>query len=113
MLDLHLVVWCLFREEFVENVRLHCSQLNDFFSIVFEPGWFINELDGISVAVTHGSPWPYDTFVPIIFAGYKLKPQTVARRVHTVDVALTLANIVGAKPPSGASGNVLLEVVEQ
>ena len=78
--------------------------------VVFEPGWFINNLDGLSVAVVHGSPWPYDTFVPIIFAGHKLKPQTVSRRVHTVDVAPTLANIVGAKPPSGASGEVLLEV---
>jgi len=81
--------------------------------VVFEPGWFINNLDGLSVAVVHGSPWPYDTFVPIIFAGYKLKPQTVSRRVHTVDVASTLANIVGAKPPSGASGEVLLEVLGQ
>ena len=81
--------------------------------VVFDPGWFINDLDGISAAVVHGSPWPYDTFVPIIFAGYNLKPQTVSRRVHTVDVAITLANIVGAKPPSGASGDVLLEVVEQ
>jgi predicted AlkP superfamily pyrophosphatase or phosphodiesterase len=81
--------------------------------VVFDPGWFINDLDGITVAVVHGSPWPYDTFVPIIFAGYQLKPQTVSRRVHTVDVALTLADIVGAKPPSGASGVVLLEVVEQ
>ncbi len=81
--------------------------------VVFDPGWFINDLDGLSVSVVHGSPWPYDTFVPIIFAGYKLKPQTVSRRVHTVDVASTLANIVGSKPPSGASGNVLLEVVDQ
>ena len=78
--------------------------------VVFEPGWFINNLDGLSVAVVHGSPWPYDTFVPIIFAGHNIKPQTVSRRVHTIDVASTLANIVGAKPPSGASGEVLLEV---
>ena len=81
--------------------------------VVFDPGWFINDLDGLSVAVVHGSPWPYDTFVPIIFAGHNLKPQTVSRRVHTVDVAPTLANIVGAKPPSGASGEVLLEVLGQ
>ena len=81
--------------------------------VVFEPGWFINNLDGLSVAVVHGSPWPYDTFVPIIFAGHNIKPQTVSRRVHTVDVASTLANIVGAKPPSGASGEVLLEVLGQ
>ena len=80
--------------------------------VVFNPGWFINDLDGISVAVVHGSPWPYDTFVPIIFAGHNVKPQTVSRRVHTVDVAMTLSNIVGAKPPSGANGKVLFEVIE-
>jgi len=81
--------------------------------VVFNPGWFINNLDGLSVAVVHGSPWPYDTYVPVIFAGHKLKPKTVSRRVHTVDVAATLANIIGTKPPSGASGDVLLEVVGQ
>jgi len=81
--------------------------------VVFNPGWFINDLDGLSVAVVHGSPWRYDTYVPIIFAGYGIKPQVVSRRVHTVDVALTLATIVGAKPPSGASGEVLLEVLGQ
>ncbi len=81
--------------------------------MVFNPGWFINDMDGLSVTVTHGSPWRYDTFVPIIFAGNGIKPQTVSRRVYTVDIALTLATIVGALPPSGASGEVLLEVVGQ
>jgi predicted AlkP superfamily pyrophosphatase or phosphodiesterase len=81
--------------------------------VVFNPGWFINDLDGLSVAVVHGSPWRYDTYVPIIFAGNGIKPQSVSRRVHTVDVALTLATAVGAKPPSGAAGEVLLEVLGQ
>ena len=81
--------------------------------IVFDPGWFINDFDGISVTVTHGSPWRYDTFVPIIFAGYSIKQQAISRRVHTVDVAITLATIVGTSPPSGAAGEVLLEVVGQ
>jgi predicted AlkP superfamily pyrophosphatase or phosphodiesterase len=80
--------------------------------VVFKPGRFINDFDGLSVAVTHGSPWRYDTYVPVIFAGYGLKPQTVKRRVHTVDVATTLSNLVGALPPSGAAGDVLLEVSE-
>jgi len=81
--------------------------------VVFNPGWFINNLDGLSVAVVHGSPWRYDTYVPIIFAGYGIKPQTVSRRVHTVDVALTLATAIGTKPPSGAAGEVLPEVLGQ
>ncbi|RYH07177.1 alkaline phosphatase family protein [Tropicimonas sp. IMCC6043] len=79
--------------------------------IVFKPGWFINDMDGLSATVTHGSPWRYDTFVPIIFAGFGIEPQTVSRRVHTIDVALTLATIAGTPPPSGAAGEVLFEVL--
>jgi len=69
--------------------------------------------NGLSVAVVHGSPWRYDTYVPILFAWNGIKPQTVSRRVYTVDVALTLATAVGTQPPSGAAGEVLLEVLGQ
>ena len=51
--------------------------------VVFNPGWFINDLDGLSVVVVHGSPWRHDIYVPIIFAGYGTKSQKVSRRVHT------------------------------
>lgn len=81
--------------------------------VVFNPGWFINDLDGLTAAVVHGSPWRYDTYVPIIFAGNGIKRRTVSRRVHTVDVALTLSTLVGTLPPSGAAGKVLLEVLGQ
>src|ERR1051325_10411999 len=70
--------------------------------VVLEPQLFINDFDGISVASTHGSPWRYDTYVPIVFAGGKLKGERVYRAVETVDVAVTLAAIAGAKPPSAA-----------
>jgi len=79
--------------------------------IVFEPNWFINDFDGLTVASTHGSPWSYDTYVPIVFAGAGLKAQTVDRKVLTVDVATTLAAYMGTKPPSGAAGAVLEEVL--
>jgi hypothetical protein len=81
--------------------------------VVFRPNWFINDFDGLAVAVTHGSPWRYDSFVPVIFAGAGLAPRRVFREVHTVDVAPTLAAAVGAKPPSGTRGQVLVEVLEE
>ena len=80
--------------------------------VVFQPNWFINDFDGLAVAVTHGSPWRYDSFVPIIFAGLDLEPRKVFREVHTVDVAPTLSAAVGTKPPSGTRGQVLVEAVE-
>ncbi|MCP4690982.1 MAG: alkaline phosphatase family protein, partial [Desulfobacterales bacterium] len=81
--------------------------------IVFNPHWFINDFDGLIVTATHGSPWIYDTFVPIIFAGADVPARHIHRRVHTTDIAITLSRRVGAKPPSGAAGNVLEEIFLQ
>ncbi|MGW8267671.1 MAG: alkaline phosphatase family protein, partial [Longimicrobiales bacterium] len=79
--------------------------------VIFEPHWFINDFDGLTVAATHGSPWRYDTFVPIMFAGWRVPARHVSRRVFTVDLAPTLSRILGIKPPSGAAGVPLVEVV--
>ena len=81
--------------------------------VVFEPDWFINDFDGLTVASTHGSPWSYDTYVPIVFAGAGLKAETVYRAVQTVDIAVTLSAYMGIKPPSGAVGVPLTEVLEK
>jgi len=92
--------------------NFHRTRSGDVF-VVFEPNWFINDFDGLEVAATHGSPWRYDTFVPIIFAGNGLKPVKVYRRVDTVGVASTLAALIGTKPPSAATGGVYSEVGDQ
>ena len=78
--------------------------------VVFEPHWFINDFDGLTVAATHGSPWRYDTFVPIAFAGMQVPAQHVQRRVLTVDVAPTLTAFLSIKPPSGSAGEPLVEI---
>ena len=79
--------------------------------LVFEPNVFINDFDGLTVASTHGSPWRYDTYVPVIFAGAGLEPQTVSRPVTPYDIAPTLATYLGISLPSGAIGNPLPEVL--
>ncbi len=81
--------------------------------VVFEPNRFINDFDGLTVAATHGSPWRYDTYVPIIFAGMGIPAQRIDRLVHTVDIAPTLSLLVGAKPPTGSFGTPLNEVIGQ
>ncbi|MBT8041393.1 MAG: alkaline phosphatase family protein [Xanthomonadales bacterium] len=91
--------------------NFHPKRSGDIF-LVFEPNWFINDMEGLLVASTHGSPWRYDTFVPIIFAGSGLKAKVVDREVHTVDIAPTLSTFVGVKQPSGTRGHPLVEVLE-
>ncbi len=81
--------------------------------LVFEPYVFINDFDGLVVASSHGSPWRYDTFVPLIFAGAGLSPVTVSRPVTPYDIATTVAAFLGVKPPSGAIGVPLPEVLGQ
>ena len=99
-----------------EDMRLILNSHNhkrsgDIF-ILFEPNWFINDFDGLTVTCTHGSLWNYDTFVPVIFAGANIKPRNVYRKIETVDVARTLSAYVDVKPPSGANGKILTEVLE-
>jgi predicted AlkP superfamily pyrophosphatase or phosphodiesterase len=61
---------------------------------------------------SHGTPYRYDTHVPILFWGNGVKSQQVTRVVHTVDVAPTLAKAVGANPPSTIDGKSLKEIVK-
>lgn len=88
--------------------NFHSKRSGDIF-VVFQPNHFINDFDGLVVASSHGSPWPYDTDVPLIFAGHKLKSCVIERTVLTVDVATTLAAYMGVKRPSGAlEGRVII-----
>ena len=80
--------------------------------LVFEPNVFINDFDGLTVASTHGSPWRYDTYVPVMFAGNGMKAKKVDRPVTPYDIAATLAAHLNIKPPSGAIGVPLQEVLE-
>ena len=89
--------------------NFHSKRSGDIY-VIFEPNVFINDFDGLTVASTHGSPWRYDTYVPVIFAGAGLKPSTVNRLITPYDVAPTLADYLGTKPPSGAVGNPLPEI---
>ncbi|MEJ2257747.1 MAG: alkaline phosphatase family protein [Woeseiaceae bacterium] len=78
--------------------------------VVFEPNWFIGDMDGLQVAVHHGSPWAYDTHVPILIRGPGIGHGRISRRVETVDLAPTIAAYLGTKYPSGTRGRPLVEV---
>jgi hypothetical protein len=88
----------------------HAKHSGDIY-LVFEPNVFINDFDGLTVASTHGSPWQYDTFVPVIFAGAGIQPRTITRPVTPYDIAPTLSAYLGVKPPSASIGNPLPEVI--
>ena len=87
--------------------NLHSERSGDIY-VVQSPYWF-NFGKG-PVAAMHGSPWAFDTHVPILFSGGQTPTQRVHRRVQPADVAPTLAALLGMTPPAASQGSVLTEV---
>ena len=69
--------------------------------------WYLYP-DVEAFAAMHGSPYSYDTFVPIIFCGPGLAPRRSEAAVCPEDIAPTLASVLGIKAPSGSVGHLLL-----
>ena len=88
--------------------NFHPARSGDIY-VVQDPYWF--NFDKGPVAGMHGSPWRYDTHVPVIFAGIDIDNRVVHRLVHPVDIAPTMSAILGMTAPGSASGEVLPEVL--
>lgn len=63
---------------------------------------------GSGNVATHGSPYEYDTHVPLLLWGPRwVRAQVVDQRVETADIAPTLARVLGVPAPSSAEGRPL------
>lgn len=61
--------------------------------------------------VAHGSPWQYDSYVPMLFVNPGFKAKRIARPVYTTDIAATLSSLLLIKAPSATVGKPLPEVL--
>ncbi len=59
---------------------------------------------------THGSPWDYDRRVPLLFWRRGLAGFEQPAPVDTVDIAPTLASLIGLSVPAGAFDGVCLDI---
>jgi predicted AlkP superfamily pyrophosphatase or phosphodiesterase len=62
---------------------------------------------------THGTPYWYDAHVPVIFMGPGIKAGTYSEAVAVNDIAPTLSDILGVDTPSGSSGRILSEILDE
>ena len=60
---------------------------------------------------THFSPWSYDRHVPLAFFGAPFTPGTYLGRVAPVDMAATLASLLGVNQPSASIGHILTQAI--
>lgn len=56
---------------------------------------------------SHGTPYRFDTHVPMIFYGAGIPRGSRSERVRTIDLAPTLAGILRIAPPAGVDGTSL------
>lgn len=78
--------------------------------LVLEPGWY--PAGGIR-GTTHGSPYTYDTHVPIIFFGNGIRKGSSVRYHTVTDIAPTISALLDIKFPSGCTGQPVEELFEQ
>ena len=74
---------------------------------VLDPYWIVG-----TTAATHGSPYGYDTHVPMLFLGSQIKAGRYNTNVAPNDIAPTLATILDIETPSGSVGRVLTEILK-
>ncbi len=61
---------------------------------------------------THGSPYVYDTHVPLLFYGKGIRRGELYRRTHIRDIAPTMATLLGIAFPNGTTGEPIPEVLK-
>lgn len=77
--------------------------------VVYEPFKYLDT----TIAVTHGSPYSYDTHVPLILMGAGLRAGRYLEAAAPSDIAPTLAAILRVQAPSNSVGRVLTEGIIQ
>lgn len=86
------------------------KQLSGDLVVVAKPFWYFGSANS---GTSHGSPYTYDTNVPLIFMGKPwIKPGAYSQYAEVVDIASTLSHLLRIRMPSGAEGRVLTETLK-
>lgn len=81
-----------------------------------EGSWYVLGVPGIytvgaATGTDHASPYSYDTHVPLAFYGLPFRPGTYRTHAEPVDMAATLASLLGINAPTHSVGRVLIEAL--
>lgn len=76
--------------------------------INYSPGY----VDFMPTGTTHGSPYSYDTHVPLLFYGWNIKQGSSTEQVYITDIAPTLAMLLNIQFPNGTTGKPISFIVK-
>ena len=97
------------KDEISERYLRSCNpeRSGDIF-VNLKPFWYLGNPN--SKGTSHGTPYPYDTHVPILALGYHIPHADFSRYVGVEDIAPTIANILGIELSTENQGQILYEV---
>ncbi len=74
--------------------------------VILDPYWMVSRS-----GTTHGAPFDYDSHVPVLFLGPRIRAGRFDANIRVNDVAPTLATMLDVETPSGSVGRVLDEML--
>jgi len=89
-------------------MRSFCAGRSGDLAVVLEPYW----LRGGKSGTTHGTPYNYDSHIPLIFMGHGIRPGRYYSSTALNDLAPTVAAMLDVEIPSGSVGRVLNEIID-
>jgi predicted AlkP superfamily pyrophosphatase or phosphodiesterase len=97
----------------VPNTPLGRKYLNSYSP---QGSWFVMGVPDIYTVgpgggTDHTSPFNYDTHVPLALYGLPFRAGTYRTNIETIDLAPTLASLLGINPPTHSVGRVLTEAL--
>jgi hypothetical protein len=94
----------LLKENFTDSVRAKLKagfypERSGDIIFVLKPGWLENFHKGTS----HGSPYSYDTHVPLLFFGWKIKNESSTAQISITQIAPTISEFLRIPKPNGST----------
>ncbi|HRW21403.1 MAG TPA: alkaline phosphatase family protein [Bacteroidales bacterium] len=77
--------------------------------ICLKSGW----LNDISYSADHISGYNYDTHIPLIWYGWKIKKQIITRTTYSKDIVPSIATMLNFPVPTGSTGTPIFELYER
>jgi predicted AlkP superfamily pyrophosphatase or phosphodiesterase len=76
--------------------------------LVLEPGWMEYQKTG----TTHGTVYSYDTHIPLLWYGWKIKKGETSEAIDITDIAPTLSMLLNISKPNGTTGEPIKAIIE-
>jgi len=84
------------------------TKLGGDIQVVLKPAF----LGGGRTGTSHGTWYPYDSHIPLLWMGWGIKKGSSTRTCHMTDIAPTLAALLHIQMPNGSIGKPISEVIK-